>query len=257
MVTWITTIIKCKQSDSLNSCYAIHMRGKRIPEVRGLRRLKNLSWLSAQRVERLARALIVSTVEKREIIFNEKNVPESVYILLSGIARITCRNRKGQRRLVILVAPGMISGLPLPVSGISYDFRCEAFTNCQVGTIDLEAFIRISLGIESIDFKRMALNYLGRWNLVQLRCSNFMGCTLQERLALALLELSEDFGIRDSDGLRLSLLARHRDLAELVGASRPRITEHLSQFEQNRFIARKDRQLIVQRELIENFLSQA
>jgi CRP/FNR family transcriptional regulator len=216
-----------------------------------------MSWLSAQRVERLARVLVVSTVEKREIVFDEKSVPESVYILLSGIARITCRNRKGQRRLVIMVAPGMISGFPLPVNGISYDFRCEAFTRCQVGAIDLEAFIRISLGIESFDFKRMALNYLGRWNLVQLRCSNFMSCTLQERLALALLELSEDFGIADNDGLRLNVSTRHSDLAELVGASRPRITEHLSQFEQDRLIARKDRQMIVQRDLIETFLSRA
>jgi len=216
-----------------------------------------MSWLSAQRVERLARALVVSTVEKREIVFDEKSVPESVYILLSGIARITCRNRKGQRRLVIMVAPGMISGFPLPVNGISYDFRCEAFTSCQIGAIDLDAFIRISLGIESIDFKRMALNYLGRWNLVQLRCSNFMSCTLQERLALALLELSEDFGIRDNDGVRLNLLTRHSDLAELVGASRPRITEHLSQFEQDRLIARRDRMLIVQRDRIQDFLSRA
>ena len=233
------------------------MPAKRIVEVRSLRRLKNMSWLSAQRVERLARALIVSTVEKRETIFDEKSIPESVHILLSGIARITCRNRKGQRRLVIMVAPGMISGFPLPVNGISYDFRCEAFTSCRIGAIDLDAFIRISLGIESIDFKRMALNYLGRWNLVQLRCSNFMSCTLQERLALALLELSEDFGIADNDGLRLNLSTRQSDLAELVGASRPRITEHLSQFEQDRFIARKDRQMIVQRDLIETFLSRA
>ena len=153
-----------------------------------------------------------------------------------------------------MLAPGMISGFPLPVNGISYDFRCEAFTSCRIGAIDLDAFIRISLGIESIDFKRMALNYLGRWNLIQLRSSN---CTVQERLALALLELSEAFGIRDNDGLRLSLFASHRVLAELVGASRPRVTEHLSQFEQDRFIARKDRRLIVQRDRIEKFLSQA
>src|SRR5579864_9765049 len=167
------------------------MPAKRILEVRGLKRLKNMSWLSAERVDKLARALNVSTVEERGIIFDEKSVPESVYILLSGIARITCRNRKGQRRLVIMVAPGMISGFPPPVSGISYDFRCEAFTSCQIGAIDLEAFIKISLGIQSNDFKRMAHNYLGRWNLVHLRCSNFMNCSLQERLALALLELSE------------------------------------------------------------------
>lgn len=84
-----------------------------------------------------------------------------------------------------------------------------------------------------------------------------MSCTLQERLALALLELSEDFGIADNDGLRLNLLTRHSDLAELVGASRPRITENLSRFEHDHFIARKDRQLIVQRDRIESFLSQA
>ncbi len=204
-------------------------------------------------MDRLARALIMSTVEKREIIFDEKDVPESVYILLSGVAHITYRNRKGQRRTLIMVAPGMISRFPLPVEGISYDFRCEAFTSCQIGAIDLASFVKISLGIESIDFKRMALNYLGQWNLAQWRSSSF---TVQERLALTLLELSEDFGIRDKDGLRLTFLARHRVLAELVGASRPRITEHMNQFERDRLIARKDRHLVVQRKLIENFLSQ-
>lgn len=216
-----------------------------------------MSWLPAQRVERLARALVVTTFERPATIFDERNVPESVYILLSGIARITCRDRKGQRKLVIMVAPGMIPGFPTPVSGLIYDFRCEAFTSCQIGAIELEPFIRISLGIDSSDFKRMALNYLGRWNLVQLRCSNFMGCTLQERLALALLELSQDFGTGDRGGLRLNVPTRHSDLADLVGASRPRVTEHLSQFEQDRLIARNNRHLIVQRDRIENFLSQA
>jgi hypothetical protein len=121
----------------------------------------------------------------------------------------------------------------------------------------LEAFIKISLGIESIDFKRMAHNYLGRWHLVQLRCSNFLGFSLKERLALALIELSEDFGIRHKDGLRLKLLARHSDLAELVGASRPRVSEYMSQYEQARFIGRMDRQMVIQRARIESFLSQA
>jgi hypothetical protein len=48
----------------------------------------------------------------------------------------------------------------------------------------------ISQTWRSVEFKRMAANYVGRWDLVQLRCSNFMSCTLAERLALVLLELS-------------------------------------------------------------------
>jgi CRP-like cAMP-binding protein len=224
--------------------------------TRRLRGLKNISWLAPRQLDKLSGALTVSTIEKRAIVIDEHHSRDTAYILLAGVARITCRNRKGQRTLVIMVAPGMIPGFPPPVAGISYNFRCEAVTVCRVGTIELETFVEISLGVASADFKRMAASYLGRWDLVQLRCANFMSCTLEERLALILLELSENFGISDPKGIRLTLPTRHRDLAELVGASRPRITEHLITFEHKHLISRNKRQLVVNRDRLESFLAQ-
>jgi DNA-binding MarR family transcriptional regulator len=102
----------------------------------------------------------------------------------------------------------------------------------------------------------MADSYSGRWDLVQLRCSNFMACTLEERVALVLLELSENFGTRDQQGVRLTVPARQKDLAELVGASRPRVTEYLTSFERKHLIIRDGRQLIVRRDRLERFLAQ-
>ena len=224
--------------------------------TRRLKGLKNLFWLTARQLDKLSGALSISTIERRGIIFDENHSPDSAYILLGGVARITCRNRKGQRTLVIMVAPGLIPGFPPPVAGISYNFRCEAVTLCEIGTIGLESLIEISLGIASTDFKRMAESYLGRWDLVQLRCANFMSCTLEERLALILLELSENFGVPDGEGVRLTLPARHRDLAELVGASRPRITEHMIWFEKKHFISRDKRKLVVYRDRLQLFLAQ-
>jgi CRP-like cAMP-binding protein len=230
------------------------MLGVRASAPLRLEGLKNLSWLTARQFDKLSNALTISTVEKRGIIFDEKHSPDSAYILLAGVARITCRNRKGQRTLVIMVAPGMVPGFPPPVVGFSYNFRCEAVTPCRIGTIELESLIEISLGIAVADFKRMAESYLGRWDLVQLRCANFMSCTLDERLALILLELSENFGVPDGKAMRLTLPTRHRDLAELVGASRSRITEHLSSFERKNLISRNGRQLVVNRDRLESFL---
>src|SRR5208282_4927756 len=129
------------------------MAAARASVLRRLRGLKNISWLAARQIEKLSAALTVSTMEKRAIIFDEKYSPDSAYILLAGVARITCRDRKGQRRLVTMVAPGMIPGFPPPVPGISYNFRCEAVTVCRTGTVDLETFVEISLGIASADFK--------------------------------------------------------------------------------------------------------
>ena len=227
-----------------------------VSDIRRLRGLKNISWLTARQLNRLAAALTISRVEKHGIIFDDKHSPELAYVLLSGLARITCRNRKGGRTLVIMLAPGMIPGFPPPVPGISYSFRCEAVTDCQIGAVALEAFIDIALGIASADFKHMAASYSGRWDMVQLRCANFMSCTLEERVALILLELSENFGVRDRQGVRLTVTARHKDLAELVGASRPRVTEYLSLFEREHMILRDGRQLVVKRERLENFLAQ-
>jgi CRP-like cAMP-binding protein len=228
-----------------------------VSSVPDLGALKNISWLNKRQLHELARTLTLSSFHKRSVIYEEGNLPESAYFLLSGVARITCRNRKGQRVVAMMVAPGMIPGFPPAAPGINYKFRCEAVTACQIGTVDFEAFIEISLGIAATDFKRLAATYLGRWHLAQLRCSNLISCTLAERLALTLLELTEHFGVSDPRGLRLAAATRHQDLADLVGASRPRVTESLIEFERKQMLVRANRQLIVKRDGLETFLSQA
>jgi CRP-like cAMP-binding protein len=206
-------------------------------------------------LNRLADALTMSRVEKRGIIFVENHSPESAHILLSGVARITCRNRKSNLATVIMVAPGMIPSFPPPVPGINYDFRCEAVTDCEVGAVALETFIEITLKIAAADFKRIAACYVGRWDLVQLRCANFMSCSIEERVALTLLELAEDFGVHHRQGVRLTVPVRHRDIAELASSSRPRVSEHLAVLERKHLIFRDGRQLVVRRDRLESLLA--
>jgi DNA-binding transcriptional ArsR family regulator len=121
----------------------------------------------------------------------------------------------------------------------------------------MDALIRISLGIRAVDFQRMAHNCVGRWGAVHMRCMNFMRFTLGERLALTLLELSDDFGTRDAQGTRLGVPVRHKDLAELVGASRPRVTEHLARLERELLVIRQGRQLVVLADKLKNSIVSA
>ena len=75
--------------------------------------LANISWLTAGQLEKVADALTVTRYEKRSTIFSDKSPSESAYILLSGVARITCDNRKGRRTLVIMLSPGLIPEFPI------------------------------------------------------------------------------------------------------------------------------------------------
>jgi CRP-like cAMP-binding protein len=230
-------------------------RGKRL---RSLRALPDISWLRADQLDTLAGALTVTGHEMRSTIFSDKSSPESAYILLSGIARITCVNRKGRRTTAIILSPGLIPAFPTAVDGIAYNFRCEAITSCQVGTIGLNSFMKICLGIGSAAFKRMAASFLGRWDRVHLRCSNLMRCTLEERLALVLLDLSQNFGVPNyGGGMRLTVPVRHHDLAELVGATRPRVSEHLRDFAQRHLVSLQNERWVLDPEGLKGFLMEA
>ena len=234
------------------------IRSARTRRVRRLKALGNISWLTDAQLEKLAGALTVTRHEKRSTVFSDRSSSESAHILLSGVARITCENRRGRRSMAILLSPGLIPAFPAAVSGITYNFRCEAVTSCEVGTIRLNSFVKICLGIGSAAFKLMAASFLGRWDRVHLRCANLIGCSLEERLALALLDLSESFGVPDHrGGVRLTVRVRHGDLAELVGASRPRVTEHLLEFTQKHLISRENEHLVVDNQGLKNFLIEA
>jgi len=225
--------------------------------VRRLKALANISWLTTAQLEKLASALTLTGHRKRGTIFTDKSSSESAYILLSGVARITCDNRKGRRKMVILLSPGLIPAFPTAVAGVTYDFRCEAVTSCQVGTIELNDFVKICLGVESALFQQMAASFLGRWDRVHLRCANLIRFTLEERLALILLDLTENFGVPNGDGgMRLTVPVSHRDLAELIGVTRPRVTEHLTEFTQKHLISLQNRRLVVDHKGLEGFLTE-
>jgi hypothetical protein len=75
------------------------MRAIRLSGIRWLRGLKNIFWLTPRQLNRLADALKMSQVKKHGIIFDKQRSPEAAYVLLSGVACITCRNRKGRSRV--------------------------------------------------------------------------------------------------------------------------------------------------------------
>ena len=78
-----------------------------------------------------------------------------------------------------------------------------------------------------------------------------MGLDLRERLVITLIQLCSNFGVVESHGILLRVFLSHKDLADLVGASRPRVTEHLAELEREHLLIRQGRQLIVRLDEIE------
>jgi CRP/FNR family cyclic AMP-dependent transcriptional regulator len=209
-----------------------------------LSRLAALSWLSKPELSLLTGALAFSDFGRSQIMFREAALAADAHILLKGIARITCRNARSERVTVALRAPGPIPEFPaLPLG--RFDFRCEAYNDCRVGSLSWADFNGITEHGSAAALRKFHEHDLQQWYRLLLRSSGFLNLDLHERIANTLLELSSDFGIKELRGTLLRAAFSHQDIADLVGASRPRVTEHLACLEREHLVIRQGRQLIV------------
>ena len=230
------------------------MNGSRNPvdtDFDKLSRLKSLLRLSAPELALLAGALTPTNFTRHQVILREATRASGAHILLKGIARVTCQNGRSERITVALLAPGPIPAFPsLPLS--RFDFRCEAFHDCRVGSLSWNDFDRITADNADSVLKKFHENDLQQCYRLLLRSSSFLNLGLHERIASTLLELSSDFGIKEARGALLPASFSHQDIADLVGASRPRVTEHLARLERDHLVMRQGRQLIVCEDMMAN-----
>ena len=242
-------LIRCKRQRCirpiLGGAILNEKKTSRETDLDRLSRLKVLSWLSPSELKLLASALSLSNYKRHALILRDVAQAQGAHILLAGIARITCHNARNERVTVAMLAPGPIPefpALPLSQSG----FQCEAYNDCRVGTMSWADFGGITPNAPESAFKQFHLNDLKQWYRLLLRSSSFLNLGLHERIAIALLELCSDFGIEESRGTLLRVSFSHKDIANLVGASRPRVTEHLARLEREKFVIRQGRQMVVQ-----------
>jgi CRP-like cAMP-binding protein len=77
------------------------------------------------------------------------------------------------------------------------------------------------------------------------RYPSFLGLSLRPRIAVALLELSREFGVPDTRGILIRIPLSQRQIAGLVGASRPKVGRVLMDLERQNAIARGGRRVTV------------
>ena len=226
----------------------------RATDLELLGHLKAFSWLSNPDKIRLLAALETANFTKHDVILRESELASNAHILLAGTASLTCLNVRTERVMVALLPPGPIPEFPtLPFTPSR--FQIEAYDDCRVGSLTWDQFDHITAHSSQSAFRKFHQNNLQQWYRLLLRGSSFLSLGLHERIGLALLELCADFGIADSRGTLIRVAFSHTHLANLVGASRPRVTEHLARLERDGLVIRQGRQLVVCADELEDSLS--
>ncbi len=163
--------------------------------VTTLRRLKTLSWASDEQLEKLIAQMTLRHVDRHVRLFSEGGPSDMLYLLISGVAKLSLPNVEGEEVLVSLICPGEFFGITSLISGMSRGFQCEAFSDCWVAGVRPETFVTTLLGVPFANFSGLMSSTVTRWEALLYRYTRLQGLGFCPHLSHALLEPSPKFGV--------------------------------------------------------------
>jgi CRP-like cAMP-binding protein len=151
------------------------------------------------------------------------------------------RTAHGKRLILRFGKPGDLLN---PTVFGPHSFSAEAIDHCRMGFFDRDRVLFLLR--EHPELLREALGRLSLWEerLAQ-RLEDLVALSVQERLVRALLELGEEHGIHEAEGIRIDLPLSQRDLADLVGASRQAVCQELQRLAKKGLVQVEARRIIV------------
>ena len=219
-----------------------------------LRQIKNLAGFSETHLKKLAANLSVVTVAKNRTVFDQGDDAKLVYLLLSGVAKLSYLGDHERQTIVSLVPAGEFFGLDSLIPQTLHPFRCEAFEDCAIGRIKPKIFIELLSGAKYEAFLRGHVAFFHHVRAAYIHCIRGIGVDVRRRLAMELLNLGDRFGTANPRGISIALNLSHELLASLVGASRQHVTEYLNEFDRERMIFRDRRRIIIAPEKLQKIL---
>lgn len=229
-------------------------RNRQTSDSELLGNVAGLSWLSAAQNRQLVSAMTFHDFEQREIIVREAQSSTAVYVLLSGIARLLGIDTRGRRFAMSMISRGLMFNPPLLRPELDQRFIWDAMSHSRVGSIGMDRFIPILAGGNPDSIAATLGQLFGQSSGISMRYPGFLNLDLRQRVAAALLELSEEIGTRDSRGYLLRVAVPARVVGEMTGASRPKVSMVLTEFERKGMIVRDQRRIVILADKLISFL---
>lgn len=208
--------------------------------------LKNCDLFERLTPEQLARVEGRSRVRKfprGSPIYAPHDAADGVLLLLSGRVRIGNITEEGKQATLAFIEPGELFGELAILDSSHREDYADAVSDAVVMLIPADEMQRLAEEHPVVSFGITKLMGLRR-RRIERRLRSLLFRTNRERLVHLLLELSEQYGRRDRDGLLLDIKLSHQELANVIGSTRETVTVTLGELQLDGLI-RVSRQRIV------------
>lgn len=181
---------------------------------------------------------------KGNIIFLEDEPGQTFYIIKSGLVKISRIASDGRIKTLSILQPFDYFGEMAVLDSHHRSATAEALVDSVLLVIyknDFENLIKKNphIALEIIHTLSERLRYANQ----QIEDLAFQDS--QRRLINIILKLTQQFGEKDAEKIKIKITLTHQELSELAGVSRETVTRHLNHLEREGLIKLEKHQLII------------
>ncbi|MBT8496262.1 MAG: Crp/Fnr family transcriptional regulator [Deltaproteobacteria bacterium] len=209
-----------------------------------LKKVPLLAELGPEVVGRLADAVEVREIKRREVLYLPGDPGDALYVVNGGRIKVSKVTRDGKALTLSYCGPSELLGETCLVDGGPRQEMAEAMENSMVTQIERQDFEKLLQGYPLLGLRMTQLLAARRRDLEN-KLETLVFRDVTSKLAELLLQLADEYGVEDSRGTLVALKITHQELANLIGSTRETVSLTLSQFKRKNLICTEGRKVII------------
>ncbi len=173
---------------------------------------------------------------KGEFIVRPGGTLPGVYYIESGLVKAYDITKYGEENLLIIRHDGELLGLTWAIAGREREIIYTTLTPTTLWLLPRDKFIE-TLHTNPKAAVQVVSILADMFRLHGERIMTLEYRTVRERLASFLLGMSERFGVKTDEGIKIDVPLRHQDIASSISATRETTSRTLSELERKHILA--------------------
>ena len=188
---------------------------------------------SLEELKKLSKDRRIKTFKKKDIIFNEGNIPNYLYFLSKGKVKTHQSHEYGKEFITNLYKEGDFFGYVALLEEKPFNETAEALDDCEILLIpkdDFYSLVYSNTNIMKKFIKMLSDNIIEKENMLV----NLAYSSVRKRVANALVVLSDRYNDKSKENFNISF--SREDLANIVGTATESLIRTLSDFKEEKYL---------------------
>jgi len=206
--------------------------------------------LTPAEIEDMRAAGTVRRFESGDLIVRQGDPADAFYLIFCGYAKLTQVTPDGHRVLSRFVPPGRGFGLTSILNGYEYVWSAYAVSLCRTWVLHGEKIVQYMERIPKLGINVMSVMVRANRESDR-RYQGLLTASVEQRIASALVALSEEVGRETSEGILIDVPLSREDLAEYAGTTLYSVSRVLNRWEADGHVRTgRERVVVCQRDAL-------